>query len=165
MKKLLVIALVAGSAALMAFQYQNNPIKDYCNSSEARKASKKTLEPYEYDAAKTNKFTFKKKVQKREIEVPLFLGERYRFVFNTSGLPQPIDIEVYDKSSDRKKRTLLYSTKDATPEGDEFIWEPERSKKCFVNYTVPVTNDTIKKGCVVMVVGFKSKLKKEEDEG
>lgn len=165
MKRTILFSLVLSACTLMAFQgYQNDPIKDYCNASEAKKASKETLAPYTYDAAKTNKFTFKNKVQKREIEVPLFIGEKYRFVFNTSGLPQPVKIEVYDKSSDSKKRSLLFTSDDAKANDNQIVWEPEKSKKCFVNYTVPVTNDTLKKGCVTMVVGYKSKFKKDDSE-
>ena len=151
------ILLAIGLISFQGYQQQST-VKNYCNSSEARKASKKALDPYQYDAGKTNTFTFKNKIQKREIEVPLFVGEKYRFVFNTSGLPQPIDIEVYDKKEASKNRTLLFSNKDSNE--DMLTFEPIKSKKLYVNYTVPVTNDTIKKGCVVMVVGYKSKFKK-----
>ena len=159
MKKFLIPMFALVAISLTAFQYQAQTIQNSCKSSESRKAAKVELEPYQYDAGKTNTFTFKNKVQQREIEVPLFIGERYRFVFNTEGLPQPIDIEIYDKKAESKNRTLLFSNKDN--KDDRFlIFEPEKSKKLYVNYIVPVTNDTIKKGCVVMVVGYQSKFKK-----
>jgi len=160
MQKLaLTFAVLIAAVGLVSFQgYQQNTVKNYCNSTQARKAAKQALDPFQYDAGKTNTFTFKDKIQKREIEVPLFVGEKYRFAFNTSGLPQPIDIEIYDKKEDSKNRTLLFSNEGE--EGDMLTYEPLKSKKVFVNYTVPATNDTIKKGCVVMVVGYKSRFKK-----
>jgi hypothetical protein len=160
---ILLIALSVFCIGLISFQYQAQTIKDYCTSSASRKKSKVTLKPYQYDTGKTNKITFKAKEQKREIEVPLFIGERYRFVFNTEGLPQPIGIDIYSKKSTSKKRELLFSNKDIPAEQTEFIFEPEKSKTLFVTYSVPVTNDTIKKGCVLFILGYQSKLKKGTD--
>ncbi len=161
MRRLLLFGFGVVCLGLISFQYGTNTIKDYCTSSESRKKAKLTLKPYKYDAGKTNKFTFKAKEQSREIEVPLFLGERYRMVFNTEGMPQHIGIEIYDKKSTHKKKQLLFSNKDIPTDQTEFVFEPEKSKTLYVNYSIPVTNDTIKKGCVLFVLGFQSKFKKE----
>lgn len=163
MKRLLALTLVASSIALVSFQVGTQTIQDFCTSSASRKKAKVELKPYQYDAGKTNKFTFKNKEQFREIEVPLFLGERYRFVFNTEGLPQPIGIEIYDKKKESKNRTLLFSNKDVPGDQTQFTFEPEKSKKLYIDYSVPVTNDTIKKGCVLFVLGYQSKFKKSEE--
>ena len=162
--KRLALLFTLGALVLVGsgFQAGYQTIKDYCTSSESRKKAKQTLKPFQYDAGKTNKFTFKNKEQVREIEVPLFVGERYRFVFNTEGLPQPIGIEIYDKKSTSKNKSLLFSNADIPADQKEFVFEPEKSKKLYVNYTVPVTNDTIKKGCVLFVLGYQSKFKKQE---
>ena len=158
MNKLFAIGALFLSLGLVSFQ--TDEVADYCQSTTSRSNSKEALAPFNYDAGKTNKFKFTSKEQFREIEVPLFIGEDYRFVFNTEGLPQPIKIEIFDKKSTAKNRKLLFSNADITD--DQFIFEPEKSKKLYVDYTVPPTNDEVKKGCVVFVVGYQSKFKKGE---
>lgn len=154
-----MVGLVGTYAFTTAVQQEEIP--DLCKSKETRKTCKTRLDKYEYDASKSTRITFKNKKQEKEIEVPLFMGERYRFVFSTEGLPQDIGIEIYDKKKESKKRSLLFSNKDVKDQ--EFVFEPEKSKKLYVNYIIPETSDHLKKGCVVFVVGFKSKFKKDKD--
>ena len=51
----------------------------------------------------------------------------------------------------------IFTSKDFPPEQKEYIWDPKKSKKMYVDYVVPATNDTLKKGCVVMVLGYLAK--------
>ncbi len=159
MKKAALLLLALVSVIGLTSQVPT-PVQDFCKSSETRKKCKELLKPYKYDASKVSKFTFRNKVQKKEIEIPLYIGEKYQFVFSTEGLPQPVDIEIYDKKSTSKKRKLLFSNKEVADE--EFTFQPDKSRKLYINYTVPATNDTIKKGCVIFVLGYqpKSLLKK-----
>ena len=149
------LIFICSSIIFCGFIVQTTEILDTCNSAEAKKACKKALKPgFEYDAAKSTKFTFKNKKQFKELEVPLYMGEKYRFVFNTEGLPQQIDIEIYDKRYESKKRELLFSSRTFEENTKEYIYEPEKSRRVYIDYIVPPTNDTIKKGCVVFALGY-----------
>lgn len=140
---------------------QTDEEEDFCTYKEFRDRVKEMLDPYEYDAQKVSKFTLKDKSQTKEIEVPLFIGENYRVVFSQEGMPQPVLIEIYNKASTKSKRELLWSNEDSM-DHVEWTWEPEKSKKFYVNYTVPATNDVTKKGCMYFVVGYESKFKKDD---
>lgn len=141
--------------------YAQSEVVDHCTYKDFRERVKGVLDPYEYDAQKVSKFTLKDNEQTKEIEVPLFIGENYRVVFSQEGMPQDVLIEIYNKASTKSKRELLWSNEDDMGQTD-YIWEPEKSKKFYVNYTVPATNDTIKKGCMYFVVGYESKFKKDD---
>ena len=154
----LPIVLFFGFTASQEEESDYDDIYDACNSIEAKKKCKQALSPdYEYDASKSTKFTLRTKKQFKELEVPLYIGERYRFVFNTEGMPQPVDIEVYDKMYEAKNRTLLFSSREKAKGKTQYIFEPEKSKRVYIDYNVPPTNDTIKKGCVVFALGYKLK--------
>lgn len=138
-----------------AFKQVQDP-SDFCNSNDAKLKCKEALKPsFQYDATKVTKVVFTTKKDFKELEVPLYVGEKYRFVFNSEGTPQPVDIEVYDNKFEAKKRKLLFSTRDFPPEQKQFIFEPERAKRVFIDYTVPPTTDSTKKGCVVFAIGYK----------
>lgn len=147
---ILVCSFIAGAVA------QYNTIKDYCTSSETKKKCKAKLSPFKYDASKLSRITFKDKKQFKELEIPMYFGEKYRLIWNTEGCPQKIGINVYNRKFDSKKRQLLWSNRDKMNE-TEFVWEPDKSRKMFIDYDIPTTTDTIKKGCVVFVLGYKIK--------
>ena len=153
--KTITISIATIAVILTGAQY--NVIKDYCTAAITKKKCKETLKPFQYDASKVSKLTFKYKPAVKEVEVPLYFGESYRFVFNREGLPQHVDVNVYNKPFDNKKRVLLWTTKGKPETQNEFVWEPEKSRKMYVNYSIPATNDTIKKGCIVFVLGYKIK--------
>ena len=59
-------------------------IVELCDATALKKELKSELKPdFKYDSSKTSRFTYKTKIQTKEIEVPLFMGEKYRFLFNT----------------------------------------------------------------------------------
>lgn len=138
-----------------------NPV-EICDQKAIVEASKEMLDPFEYDAGKVSKIQFSGESQRGEIEVPLFWGEKYRFVFNRSGLPQNVDVEVYDKSSDADDRELLYSTKQMPDSKEKFVFEPDRSRSLYINYVIPARNDDLKKeeavGCMVFVLGYETNI-------
>ncbi len=154
MKKFILI--IISFAALIYATAQYEDVKDYCTSSETKSKCKGKLSPFKYDASKLTRITFKKEKQFKELEIPLYFGEKYRLIWNTEGCPQKITINVYNKKYDSKKRQLIWSSKDQSG-GHEFIWEPEKSRKMYIDYVIPATNDIIKKGCVVFVLGYKIK--------
>ena len=155
MSKYILTVLFAASTCLVSAQYDE--IKDYCNSAETKDKTKELLGEYKYDASKLTRITFKNKEQTKEIEVPLYFGERYRFVFSTESVPEDVKIKVYDKSFDSKRRELLWEAKPENEGQTEYVWEPEKSKRVFVSYDIPKTTDDIKKGCMVFVVGYEMK--------
>ena len=156
MIKKITVSLVLISALFFAVA-QTQPIIDYCKSTTTKKKCKKALSPYKYDASKLTRITLKNKPQMKELEIPLYFGEKYRFVFGTEGLPQPIDINIYNKKFEAKKRSLLWSSKQFPKSQKVFTWEPKSSKKLYITYDIPVTKDSLKKGCVVFLLGYAEK--------
>lgn len=151
--RLAVSSLLLAVAFFTLTAQTSSEVTDYCTSSVTKKKAKQALAPFKYDGSKTTRITFKYVDQRKELEIPLYFGERYRMVFNREGAPQQVDISIYNKSHTQKGRELLWSSKDQ-PAGDQFVFEPKRARKMYVNYDIPSTNDTIKKGCMVMLLGY-----------
>ena len=126
------------------------------------KADLKTLlkPDYKYDSSTTTRFKYSSEAKGKEIEVPLFMGEKYRFLFNIAGA-ENIEINIYDKSSVKEKRTLLFSSKNAVPDGKIYTFEPEKSRKMYINYTIPSSENTGTSGCVLFMLGYKYKTLKK----
>ena len=120
---------------------------------------KKELKPdYKYDSAKTTRFYYKTKKQVKVLEIPLYRGEKYKFLFNTEGLTKDIGIQIYTKPLDNKKTEMLFELK---PTADKTIYEfePEKSRKMYLVYKIPaVENPTQQKDCMVMVLGYALKI-------
>ena len=75
-------------------------IVEECDSIVLKKELKRELRPdYKYDSSKTSRFIFSSKLQIKEIEVPLFMGEDYRFVFNIIRAPKNINIKIIHKKN------------------------------------------------------------------
>ena len=116
---------------------------------------------FKYDSSKTSRFTYKNKKQLKEIEIPLYMGEKYRFLFNTAGLSKNIKIEVFSKKIGHKKRKLLYELK---PEEGKHIYnfEPSKSRKMYLNYTIPkvdvVEGEEPLRGCMIFLLGYRIKI-------
>lgn len=127
---------------------------DSCNATESRQKCKKALEPFKYDAGKVVRIDFKDREQQQEFEIPLYIGERYRFVFQKEGLPLDVEISVYDKQIGSKNRTQLFTTKGMSFDEKQIIWEPEKSRRVFVHFDIPATTETDRKGCVVLLLGY-----------
>lgn len=157
MKTKLYIQFITVFAIFSISAIQNT---EECDALALKSDLKEELKPnYKYDSAKTTRFSYKTKEQRKEIEIPLFIGEKYRFLFNTSGLTQNIKIEIYNKPFDHKKRELLYKLE---PKKGKHIYtfEPEKSRKMYVIYTIPkVEEPTLVKDCLVLVIGYQLKVK------
>lgn len=137
--------------ALCAFQAADRP----CDSKSLKEKAKKTLDPYNYDVAKVTRIMYKDKPSFKEIEVPLFIGEKYRLVFNTEALPKNVVINLYNRGKDSKKRKLVFSTKDAAPDTKEFSFDYSFANKIFINYDIPPADSAAGSGCVVFMLGYK----------
>lgn len=126
-----------------------------CPSRELKDEIKPELKPdFKYDSSKTTRISITKEEQVKEIEVPLFIGEKYKFIFNTKKLPKDVVIEVYDKKQGKKNRELLYTSSKDTPTGNTYAYEPEKSRTMYINYRVPALEES-KSGCVVFLLGYR----------
>jgi len=136
-------------------------ITETCDVTALKAELKTELKPkFKYDSSKTSRFSYKTKEQVKEIEIPLFMGEKYRFLFNTSCLTKNIKIEIHNKPIGHKKRTLLYSL-DLKEGQTIYSYEPEKSRKMYITYTIPkVETPILEKDCLVFVVGYQIKVLK-----
>ncbi|MGQ0828996.1 MAG: hypothetical protein ACT4ON_11460 [Bacteroidota bacterium] len=150
MKKTVYIGMI-GLFAMYGFTtLQQTPEVD----KKALTAScKKKIEPYKYDSQKFTKINFTKKAQQLEVEVPVFIGEKYRLVFNTSSLPKPIKISVYTKDKESSKREPIFTS---NPGENEMVFDVPRVRKMYVDYDVPLdSTGSNASGFVVFMMGYK----------
>ena len=143
-----VLILVVNIAAI-------HPNKIECNAADLKDELLIELRPdFKYDSSKMLEFTYGKKKLTKEIEVPLFIGEKYRFIFNTAGLPKDIEIKIYNRKHTNDKRKLLYSVEKNSNE-HIYAFEPPRARKVYINYTVPECDEEGLAGCFSFLVGYK----------
>lgn len=152
MKKTFFLSSLLLVALLFGFQQQAAD----CDQKTLKNRCKVLLTPYKYDSAKMTRLAAQKKAQKIEVEVPVFVGEKYRLVFNMAQAPKGVVINIYNKDKEAKKRDLLFSTRDSSKTDMEFIFDAPRVRKMYVDYDVPVDSlNTKAKGCAVFMVGYK----------
>lgn len=123
-----------------------------CDSKALKKAGISELNPFYYSSSKVTTITYDYKPQRKEIEVPLFKGEKYKMVFNRSDLPKNVEIKIFDKDKDHSGRTPIFSS-----EGNEdgiIEFEPKKSKKLYVNYMIPEAKGEKEGGCLVFILGY-----------
>ena len=138
-------------------------ISEECDATELKKELKRELRPdYKYDSSKTSRFTYKTKIQTKEIEVPLFMGEQYRFLFNTAGLSLGVKVEIFTKPVGHKKRKLLYSLEQKENQ-HIYLFEPQKSRKMYINYTIPESAEIELRGCMMFVLGYRLAVLKSFD--
>ena len=105
--KLYIILLIS----VFAFSfYQEEPVA--CDPKNLKDKAKSQLDPYEYDSGKITKLKHTGKEQVKEIEIPMFIGEKYRLAFNLVALKKNVEISIYNKDKESKNRKLLYSNND-----------------------------------------------------
>lgn len=126
-----------------------------CNAKELKEKAKELLEPYKYDSSELTRIMYKKKESIKEVEVPLFIGEKYRIAFELEALPKQVEVRIYNKDKDSKNRKLLFSSKDIGAEKKEFYFEISKARQIYVDYIVPPTEEGSYSGCAVFMVGYK----------
>ncbi len=162
MKKYIIFSTALITAfTLMSFYGEPNIT---CDQKAIKEKAKSLLDPYTYDSAMLTRIQYKKKEGTKETAIDLFIGEKYKLAFNTEGLPKKIQIDIYDKDLDARKRTLLWSNKDVPFETKQFTYEPGRARHIYVDYTIPVADSSAGSGCVVFIVGFQIKGKGEKSD-
>ena len=133
-----------------------------CNTKALKKAGISLLNPYYYSSSKVNVIHYDYKQTRKEIEVPLFKGEKYRMIFNKSALPKDVEIKIYDKSDDHEGRTPIFSSSEQ--EGKMVIFEPKKSKNLYVNYIIPPADGEENGGCVVFILGYQLTFITDQEE-
>lgn len=126
-----------------------------CNAKELKEKAKNLLEPYKYDSSELTRIMYKKKESVKEVEVPLFIGEKYRIAFELEALPKQVEVQIYNKDKDSKNRKLLFSSKDLGADKKEFYFEVSKARHIYVDYVVPPTEEGSYSGCAVFMVGYK----------
>lgn len=158
MKKTFVLSFIG-----LLFAYAFTPIQtnDNVDKNALTTSCRKKMEPYKYDSQKFTRINFTKKSQQLEVEVPVFVGEKYRLVFNTTAMPESpaIGINVYTKSKDQGKREAIFSNKDIPAGTKELVFDAPRLRKLFIDYDVPATDSTAAdqklSGYILFMVGYK----------
>ena len=145
---LLVLVSLTGAAIQQAVTCDQKALKD---------AARAKLDPFKYDSGKVTQLRYKNKAQVKEIEVPVFIGEKYRMVFNTQSLTRNVVISVYNKDKDTKGRKVLWTSKNSPAGTTLHVFEPENAKfKFFVDYDLPAVADSLPSTeCVVFMLGYK----------
>ncbi|GAB4135809.1 MAG: hypothetical protein Fur0041_10120 [Bacteroidia bacterium] len=130
---------------------------DLCDSKALKENAKAKLDPFKYDSGKVTRIMYKNKNQMKEIEVPVFIGERYRFVFNMEGITRDVIVNIYNKDKESKNRKVIWSSKDAKATDKMYVFEPDAAKfKFYVDYDIPAVKDSLPAAeCLVFMLGYK----------
>lgn len=133
--------------------FQNGDI--LCDAVALKEKAKKVLGPYKYDSAELTRIVYKNKEYIKEIEVPLFIGEKYRFSFVLDALPKNVEIQIYNKDKDSRNRKLLFSSKEGGIDRKEIQWEISKVRQVYVDYVIPPAESGSYSGCAVFMIGYK----------
>jgi hypothetical protein len=138
-----IVAVLAFSSAV---------IDASCDSKVLKKESVSELNPFYYSASKVTEISYDYKASRREIEVPLFKGEKYKLVFNKKGLPKDVIVEIFDKDKSHSNRDAVFTSEANAAE--IVSYSPEKSKNLFIRYTIPKADGVEESGCLVFVLGY-----------
>ena len=135
---------------------------EHCDVKELKDTCKNYLDrPYHYDASNIILIQLKKKSEVKEVELPMFIGESYKLIFNTYALPPGIQIDVYSKDINHESRKSIFSCSSSDTK-KVYIYDTEHfHSKVYVDYTIPASKDKSADdspdvvGCGVLVVGYK----------
>jgi len=156
MKKKIIFNSLIFSFLIILYSFQITEIIDYCKEDEAKKKCTELLKDYKYDLSKITKFSSKESIQKKVYEIPVYFGEKYKLIWSTIGSPEKVEVAIYSKGPESKNRELLFSNKNIPANQTEFTFSPDKSKKMFLEYTIPAAT-VAKKGCIVFMMGFEVK--------
>lgn len=126
-----------------------------CNVKALKEKAENLLDPYKYDSSELTKIIYKKQESVKEVEVPLFIGEKYKVIFVTEALPKAVEIQIYNKDKESKNRKLLFSSKDAGADKKDISFDISMARHIFIDYVVPPVEIGSYSGCVVFAVGYK----------
>lgn len=150
MKNFKLYSILLASVFMFSF-FQETPVE--CDPKGLKDKAKDKLDPYQYDTGKITRLKHSTKDQIKEVEIPMFIGEKYKLAFNLEALKKTLEVSIYNKDKDSKNRKLLYTNKDKFEK--EFSVEFSRMRHVFVDYTIPAGTNGEDIGCAVFVLGFK----------
>ncbi|MDQ3110291.1 MAG: hypothetical protein M3R17_10380 [Bacteroidota bacterium] len=148
--------LLPVSVLLIALTCAFIQTSETCDAKTLKDNAKAALDPYKYDSGKLTRLYYKKKEQMKELEIPIFVGEKYKVVWNTEGITRPVKVSVFNKDKEAKGRKELYSFT-ATPGEKIHTYMVDGAKfKFFVDYSLPSVTDSLPPSeCMVMMLGYK----------
>ncbi|PCJ28319.1 MAG: hypothetical protein COA97_01420 [Flavobacteriales bacterium] len=154
MKKTVIFSVLVGLIIITTSAIQNTT--NDCDVRTLKNELIRGLRPdFKYDSFKATRFVYKNQVQVLEIAAPLFKDEKFRFLINTAGLPKGIEVKFFDKKKGSKNRKQLFSSADAKEKSKTvYVFDPQVSKKIYLNYIIPRTTKQNLSGCVVCVIGY-----------
>lgn len=160
MKKILLFVVAISLGLAMVPPTKAPKIEDSCKKETQILNGKEKLSPFRYEKIKTVAITMKEYAQLKEIIIPIYQEQQYRFVFNAEGMPADIEVEITDRPRDNKKAVVLYSGKAGTAESVMHeTAEGEFYREVYVYLKIPPTEvidpELIQKGCVVFLTGYK----------
>ena len=128
-----------------------------CDATTIKNEMKAELKPdYKYDSSKITKYTTSADFQGKEIEVPLFEGEKYRLVFNITDANKNFQVYVYSEKAGTKDRKALFALKNVREEGKNvYTYEPDGQTKLYITYVIPPSLEGVKESCVAFMLGYK----------
>jgi hypothetical protein len=142
----LVIALLALSNGLSA----------QCDWETMKNESQEKLKPFKYYAFKVSKIIAEDEPVLKELQIPLFHDAEYRFIFHKGGLPDNVEIEIWNAPANFPGRKMIWKGESGQ---DIVIWDPPEThvnNRIFINYLVPTIEDGgATSGCIVFYSGFK----------
>lgn len=143
-----------GSVVVISSAFQTS---SFCDSAVIKSELKQELKPdYRYDSSSITPFKATGQFQGKKIEVPLFDGEKYRFVFNTKGADKNFQIYITNKKDGAKSGKFLYSLKEHREEGkDLYVYEPKKAEKLYITYIVPPSLENPVDFCAAFMIGYK----------
>lgn len=150
MKRTAILLFITISFFCLAFQAEE---VSECNAKELKDKAKAALDPFNYDSGKLTKLKSSAKDQVKEVEIPLFIGEKYRLSFNLHALKKNIEINIYNRDKDNSKRKLLFSNKDKYEK--EFTFDIAKYRNIYIDYMLPAGTVGEDLGCAVFVLGYK----------
>ena len=157
MKKIQYIIAIS-IASLFSYSAAIAQESSNCDATALKAELKAELKPdYKYDSSKITRYTASADFQGQEIEVPLFPGEKYRFVFNIAGTGKNFQVYVYDKKAGTSNRKALFALKSVKEEGKNvYTFEPDgKSTKLYITYVIPPSLEGAADGCVAFMLGYK----------
>ncbi|NNM93989.1 MAG: hypothetical protein HKL88_00830 [Bacteroidia bacterium] len=161
-KNLIAVVLLACSCFMAKGQSNDcnvNALKDTCKF--YFNLPEYGGEPFHYDCANRVDVKFIRKEQVKEIQIPIFSGEEYLFVFNTYALAPGVKIDVWNKPIEDSKRENLFSVKSSDAvKVNRFMPKKKLRDRIYIDYTIeahPTVSDSNPEngGCGMVVVGFK----------
>jgi hypothetical protein len=154
--KLSTLFLIPASVVILSLTCAFIQTSDSCDVKTLKDNAKAALDPFKYDSGKLTRLYYKKKEQLKELEIPVFVGEKYKVVWNTEAITRPVVITVYNKDKESKNRKPMFSAT-ANPGQKIQSFQPDGAKfKFYVDYELPAVSDSLPPSeCMVMMLGYK----------